>query len=387
MGFFRSLKGDHPKIVGSSPENTNTYSPPSGPPPTYRQRHASKTTSAAEHEPPPGPPNCEEYEPPPGPPPTHPKASAEPPPYHDWTVIPDTALLPPPPELGHDASPSGNASTYDADRAKRWCQMNPIIRPHQPTLQQHASVRDGEVHLIKPREYSGDIFTTSTGMWKGSTRPESKEACLLTSFPLYFACADSPLNTEARKTVYFEIKIRAIDRRRSNDESSIALGYCSIPYPAWRMPGWERGSLGVRMYCSESFSPLCSANSAIPTDGDDGRKYVNDSWGGKNFTSAFREGETIGLGITFSVPDLSTMDAPPPVIGTMLRAQSKVEVFMTRDGKIEGGWNLHEELDADNDRGIEGLEGDFDLYGAIGTYGQVQFDVNFNRRDWRWQPR
>jgi len=39
------------------------------------------------------------------------------------------------------------------------------------------------------------------------------------------------------------------------------------------MPGWQRGSLAVH--------------------GDDGRKYINDSWGGKDFTSSFKEGETL----------------------------------------------------------------------------------------------
>lgn len=65
-------------------------------------------------------------------------------------------------------------------------------------------------------------------------------------------------------------------------ENGVALGYCAKPYPTWRLPGWERASLGVH--------------------GDDGRRFVNDTWGGKDFTAKFVEGETVGIGIDFGVP-------------------------------------------------------------------------------------
>lgn len=370
MGFFRSLKGGHPEVIGgTADENTRpssrgeasshqkqyqenfAYRPPPGPP-----------SGSNRYRPPPGPPP-DRYEPPPGPPPSHSVSSADPPPYHDWTVVPDTALLPPPPELGHDMSPFSNASKCDADRAKEWCRRNPIIRPHQPTPQQHANVSNGDVRFVKPGEYDGDLSMTNTGAWRGKTQAESKDSCLLTSSPIYFACADSPLLTEISKTIYFEIKLRSLGRGRGNDESSIAIGFCSIPYPAWRMPGWERGSLAIH--------------------GDDGRKYVNDSWGGKDFTSAFKEGETIGLGMTFSISSATAGCEAQATIGP----PTNVKVFMTREGRLEGDWDLHEELDADNDLGIEGLEGQSDLYGAVGIFGGVEFDIFFHSRDWLWQPR
>ena len=136
-----------------------------------------------------------------------------------------------------------------------------------------------------------------------------------------------------------------------------------MPYPTWRMPGWERGSLAVH--------------------GDDGRKYVNDTWGGKDFTSPVRTGETIGLGMSFSISD------SPPAYDISLQTSTsiKVEVFFTRNGKKCEGWNLHEELDADNDLGVDGLDGRFDLYGAVGTFGGAEIDVLLNSRDWLWQPR
>lgn len=36
--------------------------------------------------------------------------------------------------------------------------------------------------------------------------------------------------------------------------------------------------------------------------GDDGRRFVNDTWGGKDFTIEFVEGETLGIGMEFSAP-------------------------------------------------------------------------------------
>lgn len=198
-----------------------------------------------------------------------------------------------------------------------------------------------------------------TGTWKGSTRPGSTDSCLLSSAPLYFAAVDAP--TQVKKTIYYELKIRSLGRGRRGEESSIALGFCAMPYPTWRMPGWERGSLAIH--------------------GDDGRRYVNDTWGGKDFTSPFCSGDTVGLGMSFSLP------TSPPNYGAPQQNNNVIEVFFTRNGKKCEGWNLHEELDASNDLGVDGLDGQFDLYAAIGTFGGVEFDAIFRRQDWLWLPR
>ena len=286
-----------------------------------------------------------------------------PPPYHDWTVVPDTALLPPPPSLGHDISPTNNASRVDADRAHEWCDRHSLVRPHQPTSAQHDSVMHGEVGLLRPREFRGQLSMLSTGTWRGTTSAASGDSCIITSSPLYFACADSPWQTEVTKTIYFEVKLRSLGHGANAAESSVALGFCAMPYPTWRLPGWERGSLAVH--------------------GDDGRRYVNDTWGGKDFTSAFNPGDTVGLGMSISVP------ITPPEYETLLQRSTplKVDVFFTRNGRVQGMWDLHEELDASRDLGVEGLDGQFDLYGAVGCFGGVEFDCLFNRRDWLWLPK
>jgi hypothetical protein len=274
-------------------------------------------------------------------------------------VIPDTALLPPPPSIGFEFSPTGNTSRDEADRAHEWCRYNPLWTPSQPSDQIYNSVKDGDVRLVKPREYGGHLTMPGRGRWKGTTRAGASDSILLTGLPLYFAKVDSPLITEVPKTIYFEIKIVSLGRGRASDECSIAVGFAAQPYPSWRMPGWERGSLGIHS--------------------DDGRRYVNDTWGGKEFASPFKEGETIGLGMTFSIP------TNPPQYERQGTTHN-VEIFMTRDGKREGGWDLHEELDKEQDGGVDGLEGNWDLYGAIGVFGGVEFEACFERGGWQYQP-
>ncbi|MCJ1372763.1 hypothetical protein MMC20_003988 [Loxospora ochrophaea] len=309
------------------------------------------------------------YDPPPGPPPADGRTAQEPPPYHDWTSVPDTSTLPPPPSLENETSPTSNAQRSEADRAHDWCQRRLLVRPHQPSEAQVRAVSNGDVGLSKPLEYSGDLRILSPGVWKGSTKSASKDSCILTSLPLYFATTDSPLHTERKKTTYFEVKIQSLGRGRGNTECSLALGYAAVPYPSWRMPGWERGSLAVHT--------------------DDGRRYVNDTWGGKDFTAPIQAGDTVGIGMTFSLPDPSShFEATPPSYGAspLTNISLKGEVFFTRNGKVDGSWDLHEELDADNEFGVVGLDGQFDLYGAIGVFGGVEFQISFNRQTWLWQP-
>lgn len=321
MSFFNTEPDLHARSAGrtcterNNVHSLNTYAPPPGPPP------ANKPSLAA-HEM------------------ANPPAN-EPPPYHDWTSIPDTSLLPPPPSIGHERGSSSNADTVSADRAHEWCRTNRLVLPHRPTPDQYAAINDGDVRLVVPLEYQGNLSRKGIGRWQGSTRVGSKDACLLSSAPLFFALADSPIHTSQRKTVYFEIEIKSLGRSGKTDECSIAIGYCCLPYPTFRMPGWERGSLAVHS--------------------DDGRRYINDTWGGKDFTSPFKKGDVIGLGMTFSVP------RNPPEYGAQAkgRAKPEIEVFLTRNGEKDSAWDLFEQLDKDTDQPIDGLEGLFDLYAAV----------------------
>lgn len=399
MGLFKSLKGDHPNAIGNATSGPSDNRSPQSQDSKHIYDH-SKSPSHAAHQdtsqnlrgsshghldPPPGPPPGQNaFAPPPGPPPGHvnggttsysskdgptfqPPAgpppnrqmmNADPPPYHDWTSVPDTALLPPPPSfVGHDTSSTSNADSVEADRAHHWCAVNPIIPPHQPSSEQYKAVADGDIRIIKPREFTGELLMPRMGMWKGSSRAGAKDSALITSAPLYFACADFPRQQAQKRIIYFEVEIVSLGKGGPHEDSSIAIGYCAMPYPTWRLPGWERGSLAIHS--------------------DDGCRYVNDTWGGKDFTSPIKAGDTVGLGMSFCAPDNSTSDGQ----------DLNVDVFFTRNGQKEGGWNLHEELDAETDQGVDGLDGLFDLYGVVGVFGGAEFTVNFKRDTWLWIPR
>jgi hypothetical protein len=178
--------------------------------------------------------------------------------------------------------------------------------------------------------------------------------------PLYSVSCHSQLPYKNKHTIYFEIRLLPGSR---SSEISLGLGFVAQPYPPFRLPGWERASLGVH--------------------GDDGHRYVNDKWGGRDFTRPFRRGETVGIGMTFA----RKVTDPPPVYGELpVTAQMDVEVFFTRDGKREGGWDIHEELDAQEDLPVTGLEGTHDLYAAVGTFDAVEFEVRFAEEDWLYKP-
>jgi len=187
----------------------------------------------------------------------------------------------------------------------------------------------------------------------------SGDCVVLTHLPLYFPVEDSPLVTgRAKKTIYFEVTLLGLrGGPAAVDSSGFSIGFVAQPYPSWRSPGWERGSLGV-------FS-------------DDGCRFVNDSWGGRDFTHEFQVGETVGLGMTFSLPD--------NMVSKEMGKKLIVEVVFTRNGRRDGGWNLHEQVDTEAGN-IRGLEGDYDLYGAVGLFGGVDFTVCFDPEGWLWRP-
>ncbi|GKZ68599.1 hypothetical protein AnigIFM63309_001432 [Aspergillus niger] len=284
--------------------------------------------------------------------------------YHNWQeTVPDTATLPPPPIAGFFSSSTGNASCDDAERAHEFCDKLPLKVPIEPSDALYRSAQEYNLSPAESPKFNGKLSIVNQGHWKGSTRDGNVDCLLTTNLPLYFSMKDSPLLTEKSKTIYFEVRLlglRVGPRGQSADASGFSIGFVAQPYPNWRCPGWERGSLGV-------FS-------------DDGCRFVNDSWGGKGFTSKFKVGETVGLGITFHFPTMATS------VSAGIDPKVNVDIFFTRDGQKVGGWNLYEELDEDSG-GVEGLGGDFDLYGALGLFGGVDFEVFFKPADWLWTPR
>jgi len=281
----------------------------------------------------------------------------DPPPYEKWLSIPDNSLLPPPPSITYHTSPTFNANASDANRAHAWTRANPLWPPKSLSQSERQALSIGYSSLIKPRELIGDILPDrrKPGIWAVRTKLNCGDSCLLSSAPLYSALNSSPLHSGQPELAYFEVRVGEMDK-----DAGIAVGFTAPPYPTWRLPGWERGSLGVH--------------------GDDGRRYVNDTWGGRPFTSAFRPGDIVGIGMKFKSSTL------PPTYDER-KKRINVEVFFTRNGQVEQGWDLHEEVDAKVDQpgGVTGLEGDCDLYAAVGVFGAAEFTILFGRHNWAWR--
>ncbi|PWI72668.1 hypothetical protein PCL_09683 [Purpureocillium lilacinum] len=338
---------------GPTPTHSTEYAPPAGPPPGRQGDYA----------PPAGPPpgkQQDDYAPPPGPPPASNDWAAPPkdaPPdqahsklEHDWqAAVPDTSLFPDPPPFfsGYDRSHTTNASEEEAIAGEQWCEQYPLARPLVLDEAGQAALQDYNFRLIEPVGFNGSLNWLGKGHWAASTAKGSPDRCIISYPPLYVVNQHDPTRTQQAKTIYYEVKLLGSSR-----ETSVAMGFAALPYPSFRMPGWHRGSLAVH--------------------GDDGHKFINDRWGGKDFTGEFRRGDTYGLGVTLR---------PPPGGG----AHPKVDIFFTRNGARVGGWDLHEETDAEQDLPVTGLEGFHDLSCAVGTFDAVSFEVVLDPAKWMYR--
>jgi hypothetical protein len=270
--------------------------------------------------------------------------------------VPDTSLFPPPPDIfsGFDRSPATNATEAEAEAGEAWCRAHPL----SPPLDLDASVldgrRSGSVRLMVPEAgpFRGKLDWMGNGTWKGKTDKQAGDYAYIGYPPLYAVKRDSPLVVGGKaghsRTVYYEV--RALQDNKKEGEISLAIGYTALPYPSFRMPGWHRGSVAVH--------------------GDDGHKYINDRWGGKDFVGPMKRGETYGLGMVFKAVEGGRIET---------------EVFYTREGREVGRWNLHEETDAEQDLPVTGLEGYHDLAAAVGTFGGVAFEAVFDPARWKYR--
>lgn len=121
---------------------------------------------------------------------------------------------------------------------------------------------------------------------------------------------------------------------------------------------------------------------------DDGHKFVNDSWGGRDFTQPFNVGDTIGLGLRWKSRPVDSAEPPRYSEKQTVYNQKEVDIFFTRNGREEAKWDLHEPIDAAMDQpgGVNGLEGDRDLYAAIGVFGACEVEIKFARNNWSMIP-
>lgn len=255
---------------------------------------------------------------------------------HDWqTAVPDTALFPEPPKYfgAHERSPASNADSDSAEAGDEWCRQYPLARPLA------AEAVTGELRLLPPFDFYGSIRPdVKGGRWRVSTAKGSPDRCIIGYPPMYLAAGPrGSETTTTTTTIYYEARLLS-----SSPCVSMAMGFTALPYPSFRMPGWHRGSLAVH--------------------GDDGRRYVDDGWGGKDFTAVFERGRTYGVGMTMG--------------------GDAVDVFFTCDGVRVGGWDLHEETDAEEELPVTGLEGYHDVSCALGTFDGLEFEVVLEKERW-----
>ncbi|KAI0158166.1 hypothetical protein GGR57DRAFT_459297 [Xylariaceae sp. FL1272] len=328
--FFDSPPGPPPPQGGQA----SSYAPPPGPPPSH------------DYTAPPGPPPSQDYGPPSGPPPSQNK-------QHDWeTAVPDTALLPPPPMYfgEFERSPANNATEAEAEEALQWCRRFKMTAPIQLDAAALSAVEAGNINMFAPTFYSdhhnrGTFGRKSVGVWEGQATKSTRDTCLASYPPLYSVFAHSPMRTRRRKTIYYEVTIKSFGK----NGPVLAIGLLAPPYPPFRLPGWQRGSLGIH--------------------GDDGHKYINDHWGGLDCTSPFKRGDTVGIGMHFDFN----------------HGRNEAEVFFTRNGTQETSWNINEDVDSKTNLTREGLEGYHDICAAVGVSDEIAFEIVFVPELWRWQ--
>ena len=327
--------------------------------------------------------------------------------FHDWeAAVPDTSQLPPPPPMASEYSSTTNASYDEAAAAHAWCARNHVYTPQVPNVHLIETVQAGQHELDRMNAFGGSIVKLDTrthpssfssnafgakpttvshvssasnpnnnpkpgrsGLFKSSASTPSQappgDQILTSLLPFYFAATSNPLSPHfaAAKpvpyTIYFEITPQSFH----STDATLAVGFAAKPFPTNRQPGWHRASIGVHS--------------------DDGNRYVNDSWGGRPFTSPFRVGETLGLAVVF-IPELvapsskvrsGTLTSEHEVQSSLPRC--KTRCYFTRNGNVEGSWEMDEERDAEKDEGIAGLQGEADIYAAVGMYGLVECEVRF----------
>lgn len=380
LGKLRGKKQSAEEDNNSNTEiSPPVYSPPPGPPPhTFPD---SKRNHIAAFDPP-----TESSPSSSVPPPTNPPDN--PPPYHDWTSVPDTSLLPPPPPLQSDYSTTTNASYDEAAAAHAWCAQYPVYTPQRPSEPLLNAVIHGQHDIDPPPNFQGicrqletnldatNAFgATPTRTWFISSArgadtnpfrrtPPPGDQIFLSRLPLYFAAVSHPLlshlspnehsTSRPPQTIYFEITALAF----KSPDATVAIGYVSKPYPPNRQPGWHRASTAVHS--------------------DDGRRFTNDSWAGRDFVSSFQLNEPIGLAMTFE--QVETQRDTTSVSAHQVRTSlphCRTKLHFTRNGIIEGSYEIDEERDAERDEGTAGLGGEADMYAAIGVFGEVDVEVRF----------
>ena len=144
--------------------------------------------------------------------------------------------------------------------------------------------------------------------------PQCKDVCLLSDLPMMAGLYD----VQGKIGVYYEILIHRMDgiiaigmpvHLCTIHRLTFVVGTSCLPYPAWRLPGWNRLSAGLHL--------------------DDFRKFFEDPEGGRDYTDAFSRispGDTVGCGYEFLTGTLfytyNGVRLPPAFTGIYLPRQN-----------------------------------------------------------------
>ncbi|KJA17175.1 hypothetical protein HYPSUDRAFT_46700 [Hypholoma sublateritium FD-334 SS-4] len=180
---------------------------------------------------------------------------------------------------------------------------------------------------ITPR-FSGHVQNDSKGgpgVVAIHTTAACKDVCLLSDLPIISGLYD----IQGKHGIYYELLILKMD-------GILAVGTACRPYPAWRLPGWNRLSTGLHL--------------------DDFRKFFEDPDGGRDYTDAINHidsGDTIGCGYEFQT-------------GTIFYTYNGVRLAPAFTGIYMPRQNQ-------------------DVYAAVGVEGCCDFQVNFGGELFRWK--
>ncbi|KAK0188495.1 hypothetical protein F5146DRAFT_1140011 [Armillaria mellea] len=236
------------------------------------------------------------------------------------------------PEVPHEYGLCNEAPGQEYDDAEEFCDKYPVqpprIMPSYPRRQDQQQRFSGTIYNIDAKPDS-----KAPSVVRVCTKKKCQDYCLLSDLPVMAGLYETP----GKVGFYYEILIHRMD-------GFIAVGTACQPYPAWRLPGWNRLSAGLHL--------------------DDFRKFFEDPSGGRDYTSALQRispGDTIGCGFEFQTGSL----------------------FYTYNGiRLPNAFN-----------GIYLPRHQYDVFAAIGVEGACDFEVNFGGElvkwpegnEWQWK--
>ncbi|KAI0347813.1 hypothetical protein BDW22DRAFT_1403969 [Trametopsis cervina] len=237
-------------------------------------------------------------------------------------------------EQSHTLGLYNEATDEEFESAKRFCSIYPLEQPRllSSDMVERIQIEGCRVWNIEVPRSSRFVGRVSAGGEKGKasvskvvTEAKCESVCLLSNLPIMAGLYE----IQGKSGVYYEVLVKKMD-------GIIAIGTACRPYPDWRFPGWNRGSVGLHL--------------------DDMRKFFEDSDGGMDYSpvlSHISRGDTIGCGYDFT----------------------SSAIFYTYNGmRLPAAFS-----------GVYVPRTLQDVYAAVGVEGKCEFEVNFGAELFKWK--